>query len=182
MAKEFEKYAFGALAKQLYERGEKAYAAGALEALAGKDGLDLGEEAQGFIQGAYASENGIQTAIQIYQQTFAEKRGQEKIKDLFSWYNPILGNATSQQSANIQTIFDVDETLGDVTNKVLEAQHILSSPQGMFNQAEIDAAKDTANKYQGVVELLGQLDNFMYEDMRPVAVSRARKSFFDKFD
>jgi len=57
----YEKYQYAGLAGNLYNSKEsKRFAPGALEVLAGAKGLNLGEEALGFVRGTQASEKGIE--------------------------------------------------------------------------------------------------------------------------
>ena len=118
---DFMKYQYGALAGRLAQSEESGrYAPSALEMLAGSKGLNLGEEAQGFIRGTNASEDGIKTAIGIYAKKFQEKRGEYKPVELASWYSNVLSSISPEDAKKITgKLAEYDETLSDINKKYI---------------------------------------------------------------
>ncbi|MEK6841826.1 MAG: hypothetical protein AABX91_01605 [Nanoarchaeota archaeon] len=177
---DFMKYQYGALAGRLAQSEESGrYAPSALEMLAGSKGLNLGEEAQGFIRGTNASEDGIKTAIGIYAKKFQEKRGEYKPVELASWYSNVLSSISPEDAKKITgKLAEYDETLSDINKKYIAADHLLSGVnKGIkFDDEKIAQAKKIKEKYQLVLEVLGMLDNYTFEDLRTDAVKTARKT------
>lgn len=92
----YKDYQYGALASRLLGTEEsRQYAPSSLEVLAGAKGLNLGEEALGFVRGTQASEEGIKTASDVYNSNFEEKRGEYSPAQLVDWYNPLLSDLDS---------------------------------------------------------------------------------------
>ena len=176
---EFEKYQHGASAARLLASEDSArYAPSALEVLAGKKGLNLGEEALGFVRGTQASEEGVKTAINVYAGKFEEKRGKYSPAQLVNWYNPILGDLGADSRDKIANYLGkYTESLQDIRNNVNDALNTLDkkAKKGKFTQTQINLAQDILKKYQEVLNVLGILDNYKFETLRPDAVDAARK-------
>jgi len=129
----FEKYQYAGLASRLIGSEESArYVPGALEVLAGKGGLNLGEEALGFIRGTQASEKGIETAINVYHAKFEEERGKYNPGDLIQWYDSVLGDLNTEEKETIgRTLGEYKETIGEIKKKVEEFMYKLKAPEGI---------------------------------------------------
>ncbi len=174
----FEKYQYGALAARLLASNESSrYAPSALEVLAGSKGLNLGEEALGFIRGTQASEKGIQTAIDVYAGKFEEKRGQYKPVDMVAWYDSVLNDLDKADKAKIlATLGKHNETIDSIMKKMAKASHIVQGKETGANTPEqISEAEATVEKYKNVFTVIHTLDNYKFETLRPEAVNTARK-------
>ena len=176
---DFEKYQYGALAKGLWESEEsKRYGPSALEVLAGEKGLNLGEEALGFVRGTQASEKGIQTASDVYASKFEEKRGEYSPAQLTGWYNPLLSDLDSDSKDKITNYLEkYTEPLKVIREDYADALNTLDkkAKKGKFSQEEINKAQDTKKKYEEILGVLSVLDNYKFETLRPEAVNTARK-------
>jgi len=170
----FERYGYGALAGRLLRSNPK-YANGSLDVLAGEEGLNLGEDAVGFIRGTQASKEGVETAISVYAGKFEEERGRLKPSELASWYDSVLeGLDEGDKDTIIDTLGKYDETVGDLTMKVTKAQKVLEAPEA-FGKIEVSKANGTMRKYGEVLSVISMLDEYVFERMRPVAVEATRK-------
>lgn len=176
---DFEKYQYGALAARLLSSKENARHAGsALEVLAGAKGLNLGEEALGFIRGTQASDKGIQTAIGVYGGKFAEKRGQYKPSDFAKWYAPVLGDLDKEDKDKILgELNSHNETLGSIEKKFSQAAYVTSddAPEGLFTDKQIADSKKVMEKYSKIMLTLQTLDEYKFDQLRADAVSESRK-------
>ena len=104
---EFSKYAFGRFAADCLKSDETArYAPNALEILASSKGLNLGDEALGFIRGTQASEEGIKTAASVYGHKFEEKKSAYSPADLTEWYMPLLAGLEEDEKKKITGTLD----------------------------------------------------------------------------
>ncbi|MGA2130070.1 MAG: hypothetical protein ABSG05_00435 [Candidatus Pacearchaeota archaeon] len=172
---DFQKYQYGALAGRFLASKESGrYAPGALEVLAGAKGLDLGEEALGFIRGTQASEKGIQTAAGIYTGKFEEKRGEYTPAELANWYGPVLAYANLEkkdQDKILATLNEHDETLNAIREASEKANYIVDAPDGLFTDEQKDRAKKLVEKYQKVLLVINVLDNYKFESLRSDAVT-----------
>mgnify|MGYP001616023605 FL=1 len=179
-APDFMKYQYGALAARLYNSKEsKMYAPSALEVLAGADGLNLGEEAIGFIRVTQASEKGIHTAINFYAGEFEKKRGQYKLSELVNeWYLPVLAGLDKTDVEKITSkLGEYDEKFADIVKKYAKAEHTLEGKEkGIeYSEDEISEAERTYKKYGEAMEIIGTLDQYMFESLRSKTVDTARK-------
>ena len=176
---DFEKYQFGALAAHMLASKENSrYAPSALEVLAGEKGLNLGEEALGFIRGTQASEKGIQTASNVYGGKFEEKRGKYSPADLAGWYAPLLNGLELKEKEKITGILgDNNETLENITKKQKKASHIVEGEdiEGLYSKEQVADAKKILEKYQKLSVVLSILDNYKFESLRPDVIDEARK-------
>jgi hypothetical protein len=176
---DFEKYQYGALAGRLLASKENArHAPNALEILAGAKGLNLGEEALGFIRGTQASEKGIQTAISVYASEFEKKRGQYKPSDFAKWYAPVLADLEKKDKDKILgELSKHNETLKNITDKVSKAAYITNddAPEGLFSDKQIEDAKKVMEKYSKLMFTLKVLDDYKFEALRADAVDETRK-------
>jgi len=176
---DFEKYQYGALAARLLASKENSRHAGsALEVLAGAKGLNLGEEALGFIRGTQASEKGIQTAIGVYAGKFGEERGKYKPSDFAKWYAPVLGDLDKEDKAKILGELNKhNETLGKIEEKFKKAAYITSddAPKGLFPDKDIEHAKKVIEKYGNLMYVLQALDEYKFDQLRADAVNETRK-------
>ncbi len=176
----FEKYQYAGLASRLIGSEESArYVPGALEVLAGKGGLNLGEEALGFIRGTQASEKGIETAINVYHAKFEEERGKYNPGDLIQWYDSVLGDLNTEEKETIgRTLGEYKETIGEIKKKVEEFMYKLKAPEGIkdkFTPEELSEAKEALKKYEKVLTVMEILDTYKFEELRPAAVNATRK-------
>ena len=179
---DFQKYQYAGLAASLATSEESAkYIPGALEVLAGAKGLNLGEEALGFIRGTQASKEGIETAINVYNQKFQEERGKYKPIDLSKWYDSVLTNLKDTEKTKILTALEkYDETIKDIGKKVKLALRVVNSQEDddlkdEYTPEQVSEAKDTLKKYQDVVSVMAALDNYKFEELRSDAVEATRK-------
>ena len=176
---DFQKYQYAGLAASLARSEEGAkYVSGALQVLAGDQGLKLGEEALGFIRGTQASEEGIKTAINVYNKKFQEERGKYKPVDLAKWYDSVLtGLEDTEKKKILVALKKHDETIGSISEKVREAMYTLSdtAPKNMFTSEQKSEAKETMEQYDGVINLMATLDNYKFEELRPDAIEATRK-------
>ena len=86
---EFNKYVNGELAaNMLRNRTDFKYVKGALDVLA--NDLDLSEEAKGFIEGAYRSRQGIETASMVYAKMHNDGVSEAKGEDFKEWFGENL--------------------------------------------------------------------------------------------
>lgn len=177
---EFEKYQYGALAAHLASSKDPEtarLAGGTLELLAGKDGLNLGDDAVGFIEGTQASDKGVQRAINIYAGHFHEKMSKYKPAQLSSWYAPALkGLDEDTRGILLGELSNHQETVGQIENKVHEAQYVLGdeAPEGFHSQEEIDRAQKTQLKYNGVLLVMHTLQRYVFENLRSESVNANR--------
>lgn len=178
---DFEKYQYGALAANLAQSNEGEFASGALEVLAGAKGLNLGEEALGFIRGTQASEDGIKTAIADYSKSFQDKRSEYKPADLADWYDSVLkGLKKEDKKKYLSALGKHDETIKTIRKKVKIASRIVKAQEdddikGEYTPEQVSKAKETMDEYRNIFSVMAALDQYKFEELRPVAVEAARK-------
>ena len=176
---DFEKYQYAGLAASLAKSEEGTqYVPGALQVLAGEKGLKLGEEALGFIRGTQASEEGIRTAINVYNKKFQDERNKYKPVNLAKWYDSVLsGLEYTERTKILIALGKNNETLKDISEKVRKAAYIIDdkAPENMFTPKQRSEAKETIEKYKDVFNTMAVLDNYKFEELRSDAVEATRK-------
>ena len=177
----FEKYQFGALAARLNASKESAkYAPSSLEVLAGSKGLNLGDEAMGFIRGTQASQEGIKTAINTYAEQFEQARADYTPSDLSDWYMPLLDGIEDEEKERILGVLnEYSEKLGEINKKFKVASKIIENSEDadlrdLYNEEQISQAREDVEKYGKVMLTMQILDNYKFEGLRPDVIDAAR--------
>jgi len=173
----FEKYQYGALAARFLNEKDMTNTQGALEVLAGGDGLNLGNEAIGFIRGTQASEKGIEIAASMYGARFAEERGKLSPANLAGWYSDVLSGLDEDYSARLTaSLRGHTETWADIIKKVSKANHIMEGGEiGVNTPEQVAEARSVFEKYQSIGELMSILDKYKMESLRPKTIDVSRK-------
>ena len=176
MTEQLTKFAYGGFAGSILNSKESnQYVTGALDALAEK--LNLGEDSKGFIEGAYASKEGVQKAASVYSNIYQEKISESKGSDLVNWYTGSLQGLEDSEKSKIEGILTAhgNETLKEISAKIQNASYVLRAPEGMFDETKINEANETLGKYQNFLEIQNKLETFKMEDFRPEAVIKSRQ-------
>lgn len=173
---EHEKFQYGKLAGRLL--GENpSYAKGALDVLAGD--LGISEAAKGFIEGAYSSEKGLEVAATVYTKSFDDEFGKLKTSEAYAWYEPTLEGLDASEKDKLKNAFTKEDLdLNGVEKEYQKAFSTLKAPEGMFDDAAKNAAKDTLRKYQEIMELNKLFDQYKFESLRERAVKASGKREF----
>jgi len=153
------------------------HVSGALEALVGKGGMNLGEDGDGLLAGALKSKEGIQTAIGIYSGKFRKARGELSPADLIGWYSDVLSGLSEEESGRIVAYFgQYEESLGAIESKMGKASHIKNGEgTGANTEEELAVAEKTLQKYGTLMQVMSVLDTYQFENLRPNVVSMSRK-------
>ncbi|MBT4257832.1 hypothetical protein HOD88_01455 [archaeon] len=175
-------YKYGMIAAKLASSQDGAkYVTGALDVLA-KNGLHLGEEAQGFISGAYASQEGIKTAIGTYAGQFVEQRGKTTPSEFLAQYGGVLKGLEPEEKERIEAVFsDETTTIAKITAKYDEAMGVIQFAEGnpkskLITQEQVVAATKTRDRYAPLVEAMDKVEQFgLHEAGRSAAVEASRK-------
>ena len=174
---ELNKFAYGALAgKMLNERADDKYVKGSLDALA--HSLDLSEEAKGFIEGAYRSKQGIQTAVEVYSKSFREEMNTATGTDLKNWYaeNMFEGlSDTDRLTLETKLTTHGDQTYGDISRQYRLAATKANAPEGDYTPEEVAAAREVAAQYQDFIVVNQELEEFKLESIRSEAINFGRR-------
>ena len=176
----FEKYAYGALAGRLLGSEEsKGYAQSALEVMVGSKGLNMGEEALRFHRAfGPQSEDQMNSAINVYAGEFEKERGKYKPADMTAWYDSVLSDLAKEDKEKILgALGKYTETFETINKESSKAAYIMKGKdKDVFSKEQIDKAKKTLEKYKEILSVISVLDNYKFEQLRPDAVSEARKS------
>jgi hypothetical protein len=183
----FEEYQYSALAARLTSSEEgQTYIPGALEALAGKDGFDLGENAEGFVRGALATEEGIKTALNTYAPEFKKRRDAYTPGDLVTWYDSVLSDLDDEQKEVIlRTLNSATETIGEINTKFKKAARVVKDQKdptfkGNYSPEEVSAALKTMRDYEGIMSTMEILDEYKFKELEIVAVENKKRSDLEK--
>jgi hypothetical protein len=173
---EHEKFQYGKLAGKLLSENPN-YARGSLDVLAGD--LGISDAAKGFIEGAYASEKGLEVAAKVYSKSFDDEFGKLKTSEAYSWYEPTLEGVDASEKDKLKNAFTKEDLdLNSVQKEYQKAAFTLQAPEGMFDDKAKNAAKDTFKKYQEIMALKESFDQYKFEALRDRAVKAAGKREF----
>ena len=177
-------YKYAALAMRLGASEESSrYAPSALEMLAGSQGLNLSQESRDY-HAAFGpmSEEQVQSATQIYSKKFEKARGEYKPSELAStWYSGVLSSVGEEDKGKIVAeLGKYDETLASITKKIKKASRVLVSQKDddfkdEYTPEQVTEARAVMEKYQKVMNVIGVLDNYVFEGLRPNAVNESQK-------
>ncbi len=175
---EHKQFVYGNVAARLARNeNDIKYIPASLDLLA-KD-LGLGDKAEGFVQGAYASEKGIQTAITVYASKYEKEIGKLNVSSLFSEYSSVLAGAPEGVKSKIKTAFDKygGENWGKLQNIISKASFIANGkyPEGTFSEEDKKKAGETVTKYQDFIQAQEMLDSYKFEESRAKAVEATKK-------
>ena len=172
---EFEKFKYGELAQRFLGSEESAkFVDGALLVL-GKD-LGLGDDAEGFIEGALASEEGTAKAAEIYSTSFNKGFNTQDASKM-DWYNGTLAGLSSEEQDKFKKVFSDQsgKTYQKIQEEFSKAAYTIRAPKGMFSDTDNDGPKKTVEKYQKFLGVKENLDDYVFEGLRGKAVDASRK-------
>ncbi len=175
----YQRTMYGGLAGYFTGRKEdQKHVRGALEVLAGKDGVDLDEEQLGFMKGALSTKESTQNTGKIYARQYLQALGTQKVSDLAKFYAPILSGIDGKAVARIGKVLEKfgDETRRSIENAFGKAQYVLEDQFGVFSDEQKADAQETIKKYEPIMAVFATLDEYTFEGLRPKAVDRTRKS------
>lgn len=175
---EHKQFVYGNVAARLAgNENDIKYIPASLDLLA-KD-LGLGDKADGFVQGAYASEKGMQKVIQVYAGKYEKEIGKLNVSSLYSEYSSVLAGASSEAKNKIKAAFDKHsgENWGKLNKEISKANFIYGgkAPEGVFNEEDKKKAEETLRKYQDFIQAQGMLDSYKFEESRAKAVEATKK-------
>lgn len=138
------------------------------------------DEAEGVVEGALASEDGIAKALKIYSGKYEDALGNMNVLEVFTAYDnslqDFLGNSEEYQRARREFEKYASEKVNDITKKVKKAQVQVKNAKALgLSDDEVESAKDTLKKYQRVMSILGTLEQNKLEALRPQVRERATK-------
>lgn len=141
------------------------------------------DEAEGVIEGALASEEGIAKALKIYSEKYEDAFESMKVLDVFTAYDNELQDFLGEDSDEYQRArreFETyaSENVKDISKKVKKAHvqaQVKNSKDLGLSDEEVESAKDTLRKYQKVMGIIGLLEQNKLEALRPKVRKRATK-------
>ena len=152
------------------------FAVGALEKLVDSFGMDK-DMISGLREAAFASEEGIATAVKIYSEKYQNALNQSKVTEFYNLRLPTLTSLLGEEKAKeAQAVFEKysKDTIGSITSKVNKAQAIMNSGNG-FNNKEKEEAKKTLEKLGAIFNLIQLLEQRNYEELRNGATKSTYK-------
>ncbi len=176
----FDQLKYATLAAQLAQSEEGArYIPGALDSLAGPEGLDLGEDALGFIRGSQASEQGIKTAIETYHNLYNKKKSDQVVNtELLNYYQnaEVFNNLEDADRDKLVREFTRHQglTFGQIEEQIKDAQYKLSDPENYFTDDQKDGARQILEGYQKFIAVEEMSERYLMESLRPDSVNATR--------
>ena len=166
------RYQYGSLAGRLLQSKEgQMYTPGALEQLASDLGIE--ESAEGFINGAMASKEGLETAVMTYAGKYEKAVSELTIKDLYNTYRECFEDGLSDEEKEIvkNKYVSSDVNVGEIKEKISKLQHQAQSP----DEKEREKAKKGLEKYQDVIQMLVIIQDNLYKNLLPKSIERTNQ-------
>jgi hypothetical protein len=175
-------YQYADVAKRLSSKEETLqFAEGALERLVSDFEKILGEKKEildGFKAGAFASQEGIETAIKIYAEKYQKALNNLDFTEFYDIRAGILKSILGEKEAEkAKSVFEKykGQTLGSVRKKFEQANVILKDKTGLFDEKKKEEAKKTIEKLTPIYNLINLLENKNYEELMPNATKSVYK-------
>lgn len=178
------RYQYGDVAGRLGSDEKTApFMKGALEKLI--DSFDIDKDIlSGLKEGAFASEQGIATATQIYAEKYQNALKQTKVMEFYevrsSTLKSLLGDEKAEESKAVFEKYQ-DQTIGSILNKFEQAQEKIKSKNGLFDEKAKAEAKKTSEKLAPIYNLITLLEQRNYEELRNGATKSTYKEMINEF-
>ena len=167
------RYQYGSLAGRLLQSKDgQMYAPGALEQLASDLGIE--ESAEGFIHGAMASKEGLETAVMTYAGKHGKAEGELSVKDFYNIYKEFFEDGLSNEEKEIvkSKYVSNDVNVGEIKGKIAELQHDAGSP----NAEKRKKAEKELEKYQDIIQMFAIVQDNLYKNLLPKAIERTNQT------
>ena len=133
---------------------------------------------EGFKAGAFASEEGINTAIQINAGKYQKALGGLNISEFYNLrlktLTSILGEKKAEEAKAVFAKYE-GQTIGSIKKKYEQARAIVSDRNDLFDEEKKEGAKKTIAKLQPLYTLIQLLENRNYEEIAPGATKSVYK-------
>lgn len=159
------------------------FAKGALEKLLEKMDPASRGIADGFVQGAFASEEGMNIAININAGKYQKALGNLDVTQFYELrlktLNSLLGEKEAEES---KAVFDKykGQTIDSIIKKISQADAILKDKTGLFDDKKKEDAKKTMEKLGYISNIINLLENRNYEELMPIATKGTYKSMISE--
>ncbi len=178
------RYQYADVAARLGSNEETApFARGALEKLVDSFGVDK-EILEGLKAGTYASEEGINAAIGVYEGKYQKALGSMNVSEFYDIRSGILKSILGEEKANeAKSVFEKykDQSVGSLMKKVGQANMIAKDKTGYFNDQQKADAKKTLEKLGSIVSLINMIEQRNYEELRNSATKSSYKEMFTEY-
>ena len=149
---------------------------GALEQLAEDLGVD--KKARGFINGAFASEDGLKIATQTYAQDYIKGLKEAKIDELYEHYKPTIDNyLDDDEKVKLQSEFNKysNKEFGNIMEETEKAKYQIEDKYGIVSDKDKAVAREVLKKYKEIISFINLLEEIKFENLRPKATERTYK-------
>jgi len=169
MTKEdMKRYRYGTLAVSLLESGDFRSVQESLNLLAGDLGIE--DEAEGFISGAMASEQGIQTATSVYAKKRNKALETSTVEDITGYFGEYIDYAKPEDAKKIREALGKykETTFGDINKEYEKAQYILKGKDKYeFKPEEIKDSEKVVEKYKTLLQVIGTVEQAEMDNLLP---------------
>jgi len=177
------RYSYANVAGRLLSNKEDApFAVGALEKLVSSFGVDK-DILEGLKAGTFASEKGIQTAIQIYNGKYQKTLGTLSIPEFYSVrYGTLKSILGDEEASKAKSVFEKykDQTIGGIMKKFRQANTKLEDDTGLFDDKAKEEAEKTLKKLAPIYNLITLLEKRNYEELRNGAMKDTYKQMINE--
>jgi hypothetical protein len=159
------------------------FAKGALEKLLEQMDPASREIAEGFVEGAFASEEGIKKAIGINDGKYQRALDGLDVSEFYGLrlktLNSLLGEKEAGEASAVFEKYK-GQTVGSIIKKIAQASAILKDKTGLFDDEKKEEAKKTIEKLGYINNIITLLENRNYEELMPSATKSTYESMISE--
>lgn len=153
--------------------------AGGLEAALGFVGnlVPNKEDAEAISSAIGVSEESMKQLLGVYIGKYAEAQAKITLRELREFYADKFEKFYTPENLEIvDSLFDSDQTFGEVYQEYEKAQEIANTKTDAFSDEEKESAKKKADELGKIVKPIGKFEELEIEGMKKPYVVRALKS------
>ena len=180
-------YQYANVAARLASNEQTAqFAKGGLEKMIGDFENILGDKKgilDGFKAGAFASKEGIETALNIYAGKYQKALGGLNVSEFYDLRLKTLTSILGEEKAGeAKTVFEKyeDKTIGAIKKKYQQAITIANDRSDLFDEEKKEEAKKTIEKLTPIYNVIGLLEDRNYEQLMPGATKSVYKEMISE--
>lgn len=175
---ELTRYQYANVAVRLAnDKEDSQFAVGALEKLVDSFGIDK-DIIEGLRKGAFASKEGIQTAMGIYAGKYQKALDGLNFNEFYDVRSKTISSILGDKANDVKKVFEEkykDQTIGSVMKKYRQAAVKVEDDTGLFDEKAKEEAEKTMKKLQSIVQIIQLIEKRNYDELKNGATKDSYK-------
>ena len=172
------RYQYGNVTARLAaDKATAPFAKGSLEKLIDSFGLDK-DIISGLKAGTLASQQGVNTAIEIYNKKYEDSLSQANVMDFYGLRVPVIkGLLGDEEAEKAKSVFEKysTETIGSIRKNYNQAQAKINDDTGLFDKKQKEDAQKVIEKYAGIYSIVELLEQRNFDELKNGATKSTYK-------